>query len=931
MASNVRVGFNNSNAFEDHGCLLHGVNDEMQTQTHHDSFFTPPAESLHGSSYHDVPVSYVAEHLAYPADASLKRSHDELETREQAAAKRLKAAAAKKVNSEQWDAMFERVVAYKAQHGDCLVPKRYAVDPKLGTWVETQRVQHKRLQRQIDDSGTEIVAPNKRLNQERLEKLEAIGFAWSAKNTRKLKPPPAIPMTIPSPNNTSVVATTTTMNKPKKGSPEEVASRTAAKTRLHDSQWEETFQRLLQYKEKYGNCLVPRKYEDDPKLATWVETQRVLWNRDYRENGDPKSHLALPEPTAIPGALSLNAVDHKITDQWDLPKHVGATAEDAAELAATMAEDDELARHEAAAAAVVEAAETADMAMDDATYATKLPLLHKRLTRERKDRLDAIGFVWSLRNKRIDDHWDEMFRQLVQYKEMHGDCLVPSRYEENLKLGKWVETQRYEYTKLQRAAYESPPFADEADAELSLAAAKARATNPRLTEERLRRLEAIGFEWKVKHKMKRYYDKQWDQMFERLLAFRDENGHCMVPKRFPPDMKLGTWVHTQRIQYRKLVSGGKKEPEVVLSDHATDEEFSFRLTDVRRKRLEAIGFIWSAREGDKTAEQGRITRNSYDDQWDAMFNRLKEYKDRFGDCLVSKRYKDDPKLGTWVDTQRVQYKKMKKKLAEPGSEESVDLDIPAPGKPVIGRLTDDRIHRLEELGFIWSLRDDWQKHYEELKEYKKSNGHCNVPARYVPNRRLGIWVSAQRQQYKIVQTPPELRPRRSAPLTDDRIELLNELGFTWTIRSRDSLGESWTQRLQDLREFRAIHGHCLVPSRYPPNPELGIWVGTQRTQYRLYQKAKEDGEILPGASSMNDERIQQLEDLSFVWALRGGEGKSDQEVFHSDAILEEATQVVESISQSTVETHSQQEVHIAHHHHEAGGAGVHEGIAHTEI
>ena len=39
--------------------------------------------------------------------------------------------------------------------------------------------------------------------------------------------------------------------------------------------------------------------------------------------------------------------------------------------------------------------------------------------------------------------------------------------------------------------------------------------NPRLTEERLRRLESIGFEWKVKHKMKRYYDKQWDQMFGR--------------------------------------------------------------------------------------------------------------------------------------------------------------------------------------------------------------------------------------------------------------------------------------------------------------------------------------------------------------------------------------------------------------------------------
>ena len=72
----------------------------------------------------------------------------------------------------------------------------------------------------------------------------------------------------------------------------------------------------------------------------------------------------------------------------------------------------------------------------------------------------------------------------------------------------------------------------------------ARAGNPRLTEERLRRLESIGFEWKVKHKMKRYYDKQWDQMFGRLLAFKEANGHAMVPKRYPPDLKLGTWVHT---------------------------------------------------------------------------------------------------------------------------------------------------------------------------------------------------------------------------------------------------------------------------------------------------------------------------------------------------------------------------------------------------
>lgn len=182
---------------------------------------------------------------------------------------------------------------------------------------------------------------------------------------------------------------------------------------------------------------------------------------------------------------------------------------------------------------------------------------------------------------------------------------------------------------------------------------------------------------------------------------------------------------------------------------------------------------------------------------------------------------------------------MKKKLAAQG----IDYKGPYPGegqdqtnamseKPLVGRLTDERIRRLESIGFVWSLRDDWQKHYDELKQYKEEHGHCNVPARYAKNRRLGIWVSAQRQQYKILQAQTDSKPRRSAPLTADRIELLNKLGFTWTIRSRDSLGESWNQRLNELAKFRTMHGHCNVPSRYPLNPELGVWVGTQRTQKR---------------------------------------------------------------------------------------------------
>jgi hypothetical protein len=272
---------------------------------------------------------------------------------------------------------------------------------------------------------------------------------------------------------------------------------------------------------------------------------------------------------------------------------------------------------------------------------------------------------------------------------------------------------------------------------------KPRATNPRLTEYRLRRLESIGFEWKVKNKMKRYYDKQWDQMFQRLLQFKETNGHCLVPKRYLRDMKMGTWVHTQRIQYRKLVSSKNDdmteeevakflagqnasltEEEKAAMKACAGEEVTFRLTEERRKRLEEVGFVWSAREGDKGTDVARVTRNTYDDQWDNMFEKLKEYKQIHRDCLVPKRYKDNPKLGTWVDTQRVQFKKLQKILASKGKNiETANEPARLPpsdssgvsAKPLVGRLTEDRIQRLQGLGFVWSLRDDWQKHYEELE------------------------------------------------------------------------------------------------------------------------------------------------------------------------------------------------------------------------
>ena len=330
-------------------------------------------------------------------------------------------------------------------------------------------MQYKRLQREYDEtSGTEAVQPNKRLNEDRLRKLQEIGFVWSAKNVRKQRnnseqtmPPPIMGNTQSSPTpggandlptlflglpaepspasllpNSNTRATIPTANKPRKFEPRQGG-------RLNDQQWEEMYQRLVRYKAEHGDCLVPRKYEKDPKLSTWVETQRVrfsvqrtfcehaccwlfsfelycqfLWNRDYRktvadsavkENNDQDYHLSSStmRGSSFERASVLPDSSHIPVSTWqpvgDFDHEDDAAVVAAAAAAAAEAVDEEVGGYGSG---------TTDTATNARLTENEPPPQPKRLTKERKEKLDAIGFVWSLRTKRIEDHWDEMFRQV---------------------------------------------------------------------------------------------------------------------------------------------------------------------------------------------------------------------------------------------------------------------------------------------------------------------------------------------------------------------------------------------------------------------------------------------------------------------------------------------------------------------------------------
>ena len=145
--------------------------------------------------------------------------------------------------------------------------------------------------------------------------------------------------------------------------------------------------------------------------------------------------------------------------------------------------------------------------------------------------------------------------------------------------------------------------------------------------------------------------------------------------------------------------------------------------------------------------------------------------------------------------------------------------------------------------------DMWQDKLEQLKMFRENHGHCLVPHNWSKNVALAQWVKRQRYQFKLKQEG------RHSTLTAERQKILDELGFIW-----DSHRAIWEERLNEIREFKERYGHCNVPSHFPENNTLSVWVKSQRRQYKLFFRGQ--------PSTMTRERIQKLSDVGFVWDPR---------------------------------------------------------------
>jgi len=111
--------------------------------------------------------------------------------------------------------------------------------------------------------------------------------------------------------------------------------------------------------------------------------------------------------------------------------------------------------------------------------------------------------------------WNAMYAELIQYKEEHGNTLVPNRHQ---RLGAWVSTQR-RYCKEMKSGKETP-----------------------LTQARYNKLEQIDFVWATKDPR----HVPWEIRYQELIAYKAQNGNCLVPFGYKKNAQLANWISTQR-------------------------------------------------------------------------------------------------------------------------------------------------------------------------------------------------------------------------------------------------------------------------------------------------------------------------------------------------------------------------------------------------
>lgn len=329
-----------------------------------------------------------------------------------------------------------------------------------------------------------------------------------------------------------------------------------------------------------------------------------------------------------------------------------------------------------------------------------------------------------------------------------------------------------------------------------------------LSADKVSRFEEIGFEWKP---IDAEVPQRWMNGYNLLKKYVEENGDTMVPADYIQDeFKLGQWMTHVKYQYKHRDDPDFKKKKLNEAQIRLLKEIGFDIVDVADKREQL---------------------------WEDNYQKVKQYYDENG-CLPS----NDNQLSRWLTRQKSIYN----------------------GR-IKGTLTQDRIKKLETIGFQWKKKQDieqekWMLGYSHAKKYYSENGNLQVPLEYIiDDFKLGNWIKNQRNH--------------AYRLSQDEKTLLNDIGMIWAEKANvtEYSTGAWDKKYKYLFNYWLQNGNVSVPPKYKceDGTDLYVWCSTQRMKRRKTEKnrkAIESGDMkLKLEFMLSDYQIQKLDEIGFEW------------------------------------------------------------------
>mmetsp|Transcript_28255 Transcript_28255/g.76559 ORF Transcript_28255/g.76559 Transcript_28255/m.76559 type:complete len:597 (+) Transcript_28255:160-1950(+) len=399
-----------------------------------------------------------------------------------------------------------------------------------------------------------------------------------------------------------------------------------------EARWLEQYERLCDYESKLPKTLrhgsdlesiFEKRYHEDPVLKRWVNAQRLKYRKE-----------------------SISAERVRLLDQvegffWDVKEARWAEMYRRLSLYAQQNNG----------SCMVPQNYKDDPQL--ACWVSNQRQRRKQLTSERIQLLNALGFVWDVREIQWLETYDKYKAMFFSEKHDDGkgshadaDADIDSG-EEHKQLTEWAIKQRRCYRNGTLSAY------------------------------RVQRMEELehpadghGFVWDP-------HDQNWIEMYLELEEFRSKHNHVMVPTRSNAkheanDSTTDDETRNESLQPPPLPSSSPSSKHRQLGIWAANQRRAFKtgvLSEKRTQLLDDIGFVWDVPKA----------------QWEDSYRRLVEYqkqqmaagKEASVSTMVPQHYEKDPQLAIWVKEQR-QCRKH-------------------------GSLPSERQRLLDEIGFVWEV------------------------------------------------------------------------------------------------------------------------------------------------------------------------------------------------------------------------------------